>query len=60
MLSILNKLLCDHEVSLEDFYDQHVEVQGSGTVPANKPPGHTLMVHMLNDSSTLKMVRLSV
>ncbi len=36
--------------------DQTVDVQGGGTVLANKSPGHTLMVHLLNDTASLKMV----
>ncbi len=56
MLSIFTKLLSEHEVMLEDFCDQHMELQGGGTTLANKPPGHTLLIHMLNDSSTHRMV----
>ena len=56
VLEILEKLLSSHSVSLEDFYDQQVEVQGGGTAVANKPPGHSLLIHMLNDSPLLKMV----
>ena len=57
VLEVLYKLLRDHESSVEDFLDHAVDVQGDKTVMANKPPGHMLMVHLLNDSPTLKMVR---
>ena len=58
MLEILHKLLSNHDIGLDDFIDQHVEVQGEGTGLVQKPPGHTLMIHMLNDTSMLKMVSL--
>ena len=58
VLEILHKLLSSHYVSLEDFAEVPVELPGGeGTATANKPPGHVLMVHMLNDSGMLKMVR---
>ena len=56
---ILAKLLANHEPQPEDFIDQMVEMQGGGTAVANKPPGHHLLIHMLNDSSMLKLVRPS-
>ncbi|XP_013384593.1 nuclear pore complex protein Nup205 [Lingula anatina] len=55
-LEVLYKLLKDHEVRADHFLDHHVEVQGGGTVPAAKPPGHSLLVHMLNDGAFLRMI----
>ncbi|XP_046581767.1 nuclear pore complex protein Nup205-like [Haliotis rubra] len=55
-LEILCKLLQDHEIHEDDFRDTLVDIQGGGIVSANKPPGHTLLLHMLNDSGLLKMV----
>ncbi|KAI0239378.1 hypothetical protein LSAT2_009902, partial [Lamellibrachia satsuma] len=40
----------------EDFLEQRVEVHGEGSALANKPPGHVLMVHMLNNSPMLQMI----
>ena len=59
MLEVLFKLLYQHEVVPEDFIDQTVDIQGGGTVLANKSPGHNIMVHLLNDTAMLKMVKLS-
>ena len=58
MLEVLFKLLYQHEVVAEDFIDQTVDIQGGGTVLANKSPGHNIMVHLLNDTAMLKMVNL--
>ena len=60
MLEVLYKLLYQHEVVAEDFIDQTVDIQGGGTVLANKSPGHNIMVHLLNDTAMLKMVNLFV
>ena len=56
VLAIFHKLLQRHEASREDFLEQLVEVHGEGAALANKPPGHVLMVHMMNNSATLQMV----
>ena len=40
----------------EDFVDQFVELQGGDRIVVPKPPGLNLMVHMLNDTPTLRMV----
>ncbi|KAJ8314739.1 hypothetical protein KUTeg_006889 [Tegillarca granosa] len=55
-LEIMSKLLHDHEIIQEDFVDQLVELQTGGTVIASKSPGHILIIHMLNDSSLLRMI----
>ena len=55
----MHKLLSSHDISLEDFVDQQVEIQGEGPGIVQKPPGHTLMIHMLNDTSMLKMVTIN-
>ena len=57
VLEVFYQLLFQHEVAAEDFLDQTVDVQGGGKALANKSPGHNLMVHLLNDTSMLKMVR---
>ena len=54
---IFYKLLRDHEPRLENFMDQPIEVQGGGTTIANKAPGHHLLIHLLNDSDMLRLVR---
>ncbi|XP_064596049.1 nuclear pore complex protein Nup205-like [Liolophura sinensis] len=54
-LEILCKLMESHEVCLEDFLDQQVETPGGKSV-GYKPPGHTLLLHMLNETGLLKMV----
>nr|KAG5691714.1 hypothetical protein BaRGS_010217 [Batillaria attramentaria] len=56
VLEILYKLLRDHEVSEENFRDELLELPKGSTVSASKPPGFTLLKHMLNDSSLFKMV----
>ncbi|KAL5010671.1 hypothetical protein ScPMuIL_012976 [Solemya velum] len=55
-LEILRKLLVEHTIRADDFVEQIVEIPGVGTVAADKPPGHTLMIHMLNDSGLHRMV----
>ena len=59
VLEILHKLLLAHEVSQEDFEDRPYQIQGLGTTIMSKPPGHTLLLHMLSDSNMLKMVSYS-
>lgn len=56
VLEIFHKLLLAYEVHMEDFVDQTCEVQGEGTMVANKPPGYVLLVYMMSDSNMLKMV----
>ncbi|ESP04618.1 hypothetical protein LOTGIDRAFT_237278 [Lottia gigantea] len=55
-LEIMCKLLHEHEVKETDFIETVVERQGGGTVSTNKPPGHLLLLYMLNDSGLLKMI----
>ncbi|XP_033629784.1 nuclear pore complex protein Nup205-like [Asterias rubens] len=54
--SIFCKILQDYTPQPQDFVDHPVEIQGGGVGVANKPPGHHLMVHMLNNSAMLKLV----
>ena len=56
VLHILYKLLERHEVMFEDFVEQQVELAGEGVITLNKPPGYSIMLHMLNDTPMLKMV----
>lgn len=56
-LEILCKLMESHEVCVEDFLDQQVETPGGKSV-GYKPPGHTLLLHMLNETGLLKMVSM--
>ncbi|XP_066580685.1 nuclear pore complex protein Nup205 [Amia ocellicauda] len=49
VLEVFHKLLRDYEPQPSDFVQEVVELQGE-QVPANKPPGYTLMFHLLNDS----------
>ena len=60
VLGVLQKLLDAHEIVYEDFLDQKVELTGEGIVTLHKPAGHSLMLHMLNDTAMLKMVCLAV
>lgn len=57
-LAILHKLLTSHEISPDDFTDQSYELSGGGVVTVPKPPGHTLLIHMMNDSQLLRKVLL--
>ncbi|KAK2179080.1 hypothetical protein NP493_515g00009 [Ridgeia piscesae] len=56
VLGVFYKLLQQHETTPEDFLEQRVEVHGEGSALANKPPGHVLMMHMLNNTPTLQMI----
>ncbi|XP_033102050.1 nuclear pore complex protein Nup205-like isoform X2 [Anneissia japonica] len=55
-LKIFHKLLRDHDPSIEDFMDQVLDIQGGGKTVANKPAGHHLLLHLLNDSHLLKLM----
>ncbi|XP_056137198.1 nuclear pore complex protein Nup205 [Lampris incognitus] len=54
VLEVFHKLLQDYEPQPSDFVQEMVELQGK-QIPANKPPGHSIMVHLLNDSPTLAL-----
>uniref|UniRef100_A0A8B9L3G9 Nucleoporin 205 n=1 Tax=Astyanax mexicanus TaxID=7994 RepID=A0A8B9L3G9_ASTMX len=54
VLEVFHKLLRDYEPQPADFLQETVELQGE-QVPAHKPPGHSLMFHLLNDSPTLSL-----
>ncbi|XP_056621541.1 nuclear pore complex protein Nup205 isoform X1 [Triplophysa dalaica] len=54
VLEVFHKLLKEYEPQASDFQQDMVELQGEH-VPAHKPPGHSLMFHLLNDSSTLSL-----
>lgn len=54
MLEVFHKLLREYEPQPADFLQEMVELQGE-QVPAHKPPGHSLMFHLLNDSPTLSL-----
>ncbi|KAL0167756.1 hypothetical protein M9458_035978, partial [Cirrhinus mrigala] len=51
---VFHKLLREYEPQPADFLQEMVELQGE-QVPAHKPPGHSLMFHLLNDSPTLSL-----
>lgn len=51
---MFHKLLRDYEPQPSDFVQETVELQGE-QVLAHKPPGHSLMFHLLNDSPTLTL-----
>ncbi|OCT58146.1 hypothetical protein XELAEV_18002475mg [Xenopus laevis] len=53
-LEVFYKLLKDYEPQPEDFVDQYVELQGEESV-AFKPPGFSLMHHLLNESPMLEL-----
>ncbi|XP_054940792.1 nuclear pore complex protein Nup205 isoform X2 [Physeter macrocephalus] len=54
VLAVFYKLLRDYEPQLEDFVDQFVELQGEEII-AYKPPGFSLMYHLLNESPMLEL-----
>ncbi|EPQ04244.1 Nuclear pore complex protein Nup205 [Myotis brandtii] len=54
VLEVFYKLLRDYEPQLEDFVDQFVEIQGEEII-AYKPPGFSLMYHLLNESPMLEL-----
>ena len=54
-LEILKKLLSKHEISLDDFSNMSHDL-GGGVAALPAPPGHSLLVHMFNDSHLLKKV----
>nr|AAI00036.1 Nup205 protein [Danio rerio] len=54
VLEAFHKLLREYEPQPSDFLPEMVELQGE-QVPAHKPPGHSLMFHLLNDSPTLSL-----
>ncbi|TRY95539.1 hypothetical protein DNTS_007040 [Danionella cerebrum] len=54
VLEVFHKLLREYEPQPSDFLQEMVELQGE-QVPAHKPPGHSLMFHLLNDSPTLSL-----
>jgi len=55
-LAFFQKLVSQYTLTAEDFTEQVLEVQGCGTMLASKPPGYTILVHLLNDSRLLKMI----
>lgn len=52
VLEVFHKLLRDYDPQPSDFVQEMVELQGE-QVPAHKPPGHSIMFHLLNDSPML-------
>uniref|UniRef100_A0A8C5ATS5 Nucleoporin 205 n=1 Tax=Gadus morhua TaxID=8049 RepID=A0A8C5ATS5_GADMO len=54
VLEVFHKLLRDYEPQPADFLQEMVELHGE-QVPAHKPPGHSIMFHLLNDSPTLAL-----
>ncbi|XP_077424154.1 nuclear pore complex protein Nup205 [Vanacampus margaritifer] len=53
-LEVFHKLLQDYEPQPSDFVQEMVELQGE-QLPAHKPPGHSIMFHLLNDSPMLAL-----
>uniref|UniRef100_A0A8C9YJT1 Nucleoporin 205 n=1 Tax=Sander lucioperca TaxID=283035 RepID=A0A8C9YJT1_SANLU len=54
VLEVFHKLLRDYEPQPSDFVQEMVELQGE-QVTAHKPPGHSIMFHLLNDSPMLAL-----
>uniref|UniRef100_A0A7N4PRP8 Nucleoporin 205 n=1 Tax=Sarcophilus harrisii TaxID=9305 RepID=A0A7N4PRP8_SARHA len=54
VLEVFYKLLRDYEPQMEDFVDQFVELRGEEII-AYKPPGFSLMYHLLNESPMLEL-----
>ena len=57
VLQIFFKLLEQFEPSSENMSEEYIEINGRDRVMAAKSPGYTLIVHMLNETPMLKMVR---
>lgn len=56
-LDILHTLLISHELCAEDFSEeQRVKLPQGDTVQVPRPPGFTILEHMLSDSTLLKKV----
>ncbi|CAB4015675.1 nuclear pore complex Nup205-like, partial [Paramuricea clavata] len=56
VLQILVKLLEQFEPSAENMSEEYIEISARERVTAAKSPGYTLMLHMLNETSMLKMI----
>ncbi|KAM6937323.1 nuclear pore complex protein Nup205 [Xenentodon cancila] len=54
VLEVFHKLLRDYDPQPSDFIQETVELQGE-QVPAHKPPGHSILFHLLNDSPMLAL-----
>uniref|UniRef100_A0A9J8AZ36 Nucleoporin 205 n=1 Tax=Cyprinus carpio carpio TaxID=630221 RepID=A0A9J8AZ36_CYPCA len=54
VLEVFHKLLRVYEPQPADFLQEMVELQGE-QMPAHKPPGHSLMFHLLNDSPAISL-----
>ncbi|KAJ8269075.1 hypothetical protein COCON_G00116820 [Conger conger] len=54
VLEVFHKLLQDYKPQPADFLSEMVVLQGE-QVLAHKPPGHSLMFHLLNDSPMLAL-----
>ncbi|XP_069619286.1 nuclear pore complex protein Nup205 isoform X1 [Ranitomeya imitator] len=54
VLDVFYKLLRDYEPQPDDFVEQYVEMQGEEKA-AYKPPGFSLMHHLLNESPMLEL-----
>lgn len=54
VLEVFHKLLRNYEPQPSDFIQETVELQGE-QLPADKPPGHSIMFHLLNDSPMLAL-----
>lgn len=55
-LEILYKILCEHKILASHFVGDTQLGQGDGSFIVSKPPGHILMILMLNDSGLLRLV----
>ncbi|KAJ8391053.1 hypothetical protein AAFF_G00096740 [Aldrovandia affinis] len=54
VLEVFHKLLQDYKPQPADFLSETVVLQGE-QIPALKPPGYSLMFHLLNDSPMLAL-----
>ncbi len=56
-LDVLHTLLISYELSVEEFSEeQKVKLPQGDSVALPRPPGFTILEHMLSDSSLLKKV----
>ena len=55
-LEVLYKLLSSHELSPDHFSEQPFALADGTVAMAPQPPGHSLLVHMMNDSRLLRKV----
>ena len=57
-LDVLYKLLSSHEFTEDDFQDSTYQLPNREVATVPKSPGHSLLVHLMNNSQVLRKVKL--